>query len=160
MQMEKTSRRNTLLWILLTEGVGALAAALTREGTRQYAAWAEKPPLSPPPVVFVVVWIALYALMGVSAARIASRPPSQERGTALRLYLLQLGVNFLWSILFFNLRAYRFAFFWLVLLWALIVRMALSFRELDRIAAHLQLPYLLWVLFAGYLNYGVWMLNR
>ncbi len=145
---------------MLTESVGALAAALTREGTRQYAAWAEKPPLSPPAVVFSVVWVALYALMGLSAARIAGRPPSRERREALRLYLLQLGVNFLWSILFFNLRAWRFAFFWLVLLWALIVRMVLSFREVDRVAAYLQIPYLLWVLFAGYLNFGVWMLNR
>ena len=160
MQMETSNRGNTLLWLLLTEGVGALAAALTREGTRQYAALAEKPPLSPPSIVFVVVWILLYALMGFSAARIARCPPSRERRTALRLYLLQLGVNFLWSILFFNLRAYRFAFFWLILLWTLIVRMVLSFRELDRPAAYLQIPYLIWVLFAGYLNLGVWMMNR
>ena len=66
----------------------------------------------------------------------------------------------LWSVLFFNLETYGFAFVWLVLLWALIVAMTLRFRELDRTAANLQIPYLIWVLFAGYLNYGVWMLNK
>ena len=63
-------------------------------------------------------------------------------------------------MLFFNLETYGFAFVWLVLLWALIVAMTLRFRELDRTAANLQIPYLIWVLFAGYLNYGVWMLNK
>ena len=66
----------------------------------------------------------------------------------------------LWNVLFFNLETYGFAFVWLVLLWALIVAMTLRFRELDRTAANLQIPYLIWVLFAGYLNYGVWMLNK
>ena len=70
-----------------------------------------------------------------------------------------MGLNFLWPFLFFGLQAFSFAFFWLVLLWALLVWMTLSFRELDRPAAYLQIPYLVWVFFAGYLNFGVWMLN-
>ena len=73
---------------------------------------------------------------------------------------MQLGVNFLWPLIFFNLQAFGPAFLWLVLLWVLIVRMLLSFREIDRTAAALLLPYLLWVGFAGYLNLGVWLLNR
>lgn len=155
----KRSWKTYLFWILGTEAVGALAALLTRDAAAQYGDMLVKPPLSPPAAVFPIVWVLLYALMGVSAARVALSPPSAERRTGLRLYLIQLGVNFFWSILFFRFAAYGFAFFWLVLLWALIVRMILSFRETDLAAAWLQVPYLLWVFFAGYLNYGVWMLN-
>ena len=145
---------------MIAEAGGALAALLTREATELYGTTIVKPPLSPPAIVFPIVWTLLYALMGIGAARIYLTPPSPERQSALRLYVLQLVVNFFWSILFFNLQAFGFAFFWLVLLWALIVAMVLSFRELDATAAWLQIPYLIWVLFAGYLNYGVWMLNR
>lgn len=158
--MKQQSWKPYLLWVLITEAVGALAAVLTRQAAEIYASQLAKPPLSPPAAVFPIVWVVLYALMGVAAARIAQTPPSAARTSALRLYLLQLAFNFLWSILFFTFRAYGFSFVWLVILWALIVRMALAFRELDRPAAWLILPYLLWVLFAGYLNYGVWMLNR
>ncbi len=155
----KRSWKIYLFWILATELVGALAALLTQQAAQLYSETIVKPPLSPPGWLFPAVWTLLYALMGVSAARVWLSPPSAERRTGLRLYLIQLGFNFLWSILFFNFSAYGFAFFWLVLLWALIVRMILSFREVDAPSAWLQIPYLLWVFFAGYLNYGVWMLN-
>ena len=160
MNLMKRSWKPYLFGILLTEAVGGLAALLTREATELYGSTIRKPPLSPPAVVFPIVWTILYALMGVSAARVYRLPLSAERTGALRLYLLQLAVNFAWSILFFNCQAYGLAFFWLILLFALLVRMILAFRELDPAAAWLQLPYLLWVFFAGYLNYGVWMLNR
>ncbi|MEG0754671.1 MAG: TspO/MBR family protein, partial [Angelakisella sp.] len=68
--------------------------------------------------------------------------------------------NFFWSIFFFNLQAFGFSFLWLVLLWVLIVLMILSYRKGDKLAAWLQVPYLLWVTFAGYLNYATWLLNR
>lgn len=160
MNMTKRSGKAYLFGILLTEAVGGLAALLTQEGTRLYNLTIRKPPLSPPPSVFPIAWTILYALMGVSAARIWQLPASEKRSSALRLFGIQLAVNFFWSIWFFNLQAFSLAFFWLVLLVALIVRMILVFRELDAPAAWLQLPYLLWVFFAGYLNYGVWMLNR
>ena len=76
------------------------------------------------------------------------------------MYLAQLAFNFFWSILFFNLRSYGAALVWLATLWALIGWMILTFRRSDPAAALLQVPYLLWVSFAGYLNWGVWMLNR
>ncbi len=160
MNLIKRAWKPYLFGILLTEAVGGLAAVLTREATKLYGVTIRKPPLSPPAAVFPAVWTILYALMGVSAARIYSLSPSAERTGALRLYLLQLAVNFAWSIIFFNYQAFGLAFFWLILLFALLVRMILVFRDLDPTAARLQLPYLLWVFFAGYLNYGVWMLNR
>ena len=157
--MKKRSWKSILYGVLLTEAVGSLAALLTQEGTKLYGVTIRQPPLSPPAAVFPIVWTILYALMGVGAGRVRQLPPSRERTTALRLFAFQLGVNFFWSIWFFNLQAFALAFFWLVLLCALVVRMILSFRELDAAAAWLQLPYLLWIFFAGYLNYGVWMLN-
>ena len=156
----KRSWKPYLCGILLTEAVGGLAALLTREATALYGSTIRKPPLSPPAAVFPVAWTILYALMGVGAARIYRLPLSAERTGALRLFLIQLAVNFAWSVIFFNYQAFGLAFFWLILLFALLVRMILVFRDLDPTAAWLQLPYLLWVFFAGYLNYGVWALNR
>ena len=147
-------------WIALAEGVGVLAGFLTRDGTEYFARNVVKPPLTPPGAVFPVVWAVLYALMGIGAARISLTAPSRERTAGLRLFGVQLAFNFVWPLLFFLLRNYALSFFWLTALWGLIVWMALSFYELDRPAAWLQIPYLLWVLLAGYLNLGVWMLNR
>jgi len=156
----KQNWKTYALWIAIAEAVGALAGFLTREGTKTYAATVAKPPLSPPAIVFPIVWGILYALMGVGAARVSLTPVSALRTRGLRLFLLQLAFNFVWSILFFNLRAFGLAFVWLVILWALILLMTLTFGKVDRVAALLQIPYLVWAAFAGYLNAGVWLLNR
>lgn len=158
--MEKQNRKPYLFWILLAEGVGALSGWLTREGIKFYSAAVEQPPLSPPSAVFPVVWGILFALMGIGAARVYLSPASGARSRALLIFLIQLLANFLWSIIFFNLQAYAPAFFWLLGLWGMILLMILRFRRVDRTAALLQIPYLLWVSFAAYLNVGVWMLNR
>lgn len=148
------------LWILLTEAVGGLSGWLTREGTEVYQSTVTQPPLSPPPLVFPIVWGILYALMGIGAARIYLAPPTLGRTRALRIFLLQLIFNFFWSLIFFNLQAFGFALAWLLVLWGLILLMILLFARIDKPAALLQLPYLLWVTFALYLNAGVWWLNR
>ena len=118
-----------------------------------------QPPLSPPGWVFPVVWTVLYAFMGIGAARIFQSPPSGNRSKGLNLFIVQLVVNFFWSPVFFNLRAFGFAFVWLLLLWVLVLWMILVFRKVDRTAAKLQIPYLFWLTFAAYLNLGVWYLN-
>lgn len=155
----KRNWKTYLFWIALAEGVGALAGWLSREGTKWYQKFAEKPPLSPPGWVFPVAWGILYALMGIGAARVSLTPPSKERSLGLNLFVVQLTVNFFWSLIFFNLRAYGVALLWLCLLWVLIVGMILAFRKTDKLAAWLQIPYLLWVTFAAYLNWGVWVMN-
>ena len=147
-------------WILLAEGVGGLSGWLTRAGTKAYAQTVVQPPLSPPPSVFPWVWTVLFALMGIGAARVYAAPASNNRSRALGLFFVQLFFNFLWSIIFFNLQAYGLAFFWLLALWALIIAMIVTFSRVDKPAAWLQVPYLLWVTFAAYLNLGVWLLNR
>lgn len=146
-------------WILLAEAVGGLSGWLTRDGAKAYSQSIIQPPLSPPAMVFPIVWGILFALMGIGAARIYLAPPSRERANSLRIFLLQLAFNFFWSILFFNLQAFGAALVWLLILWGLILWMIVAFRKVDPLAAWMQIPYLLWVTFAAYLNYGVWMLN-
>ena len=158
--MKKQTVKAYLFWIIATEAVGVLAGLLTREATRVYSTTMNKPLLSPPGIVFPIVWSILYALMGVGAARVSLTTPSKTRSDSIFLYLVQLTFNFFWSILFFNLANYGVAFVWLVILWGLILWMTLLFFKIDRPAAYLQIPYLIWVLFAGYLNLGVWILNR
>ena len=158
--MKKQSRKTYAFWILLAEGVGALSGRLTREGTNVYQQTVVRPPLSPPAIVFPIVWSILFALMGIGAARVYLSPASGVRSRGLLLFFVQLAFNFFWSILFFNLQAFGFAFLWLVALWLLIAWMTVTFWQADKTAALLQIPYLLWVAFAGYLNLGVWLLNR
>lgn len=157
--MEKNQWKTYAFWILFTEGVGLLAGWLTRNGTALYRTTMNRPALSPPAIVFPIVWTLLYALMGIGAARVYLTRPSENRSDSLRLYMIQLFFNLFWSIIFFNFRAYFIAFLWLIALWVLILRMIGLFRRVDPLAAGLQIPYLVWVTFAGYLNAGVWLLN-
>ena len=158
--MNKPTGKQIVFWILLSETVGLLSGLLSREGTALYAELLQKPPLSPPGWVFPVVWTILYGLMGLSAAIIYAAPPTQARSRGLNLFIAQLIVNFFWSPIFFNARAYGFALAWLLLLWVLVLLMILQFRKVDKAAAFLQIPYLLWLTFAAYLNWGVWQVNR
>ena len=143
----------------MSEAVGALSGWLTRNGTKVFNQMVSKPPLTPPPLVFPIVWGILFLLMGIGAARVSLAAPSRARSLGLNLFVTQLVVNFFWSPVFFILQAYGFALFWLVLLMILVVVMILVFHKSDSAAAWLQIPYLLWLLFATYLNAGVWLLN-
>ena len=116
--------------------------------------------MSPPGWVFPVAWTVLYILMGLASYLVALSPASRDRRErALSIYALQLAVNFAWPVIFFKLSAYGAAFFWLLLLLALVLFTQLLFRHISSTAGKLLLPYLLWLLFALYLNLGVWLLN-
>ena len=154
--MQKPTIKSYTAWVLLTEAVGALSGWLSRNGIQAFSETAVQPPFSPPAIVFPIVWTALYGLMGISAARIAAAP---NRGKALNVFFAQLIVNFFWSPLFFSAQAYGFAFLWLLLLWVLVLIMIVRFWKIDRTAAVLQIPYLLWLTLAAVLNYAVWQLN-
>ena len=143
--------------LLIPLTVGGLSGVLNMEAMKDYAGL-DKPPLSPPGVVFPIVWGVLFLLMGISCYLVAvSRSP--KRRSALTLYGVQLAVNFVWPFLFFSLKAYLFALIWLLLLWVLVLLMILKFRRIKPAAGWLQLPYLLWLTFAAYLNLGVYLLN-
>ena len=145
--------------LALPLAVGGLSAFLVRGGMEDYRALA-LPPLSPPGWLFPTVWTVLFLLMGTASYLASvSGGPKRPVQRALRLYAMQLAVNFLWPILFFGLGRYLLSFFWLLLLWLLIIRTVFLFFRLSRPAGLLLLPYLLWVTFAGYLNLGVYLLN-
>lgn len=146
-----------LLSILIALGIGAFAGFLTRDSMKMFENLS-KPALTPPSAVFPIVWTILYLLMGIGAAIIALSGSRFSR-RALTLYGVQLAVNFLWTIFFFNLQAYWLSFFWLLLLLGLIAAMIAFFWKISKLAALLQLPYLLWVAFAGYLNLMVAIMN-
>ena len=139
--------------------VGGLSALLTGSAMRDFS-MLNQPPLSPPGWLFPVVWTLLYVLMGVGMAIVWRETSGRERRRATEAWALQLAVNFFWTILFFRLEARLLAFFWLLLLLALAVRMTVLFDRHSDLAGKLQLPYLAWLAFAGYLNFAVWLLNR
>lgn len=138
---------------------GLLSGFLSRGGMEQFATL-NKPPLSPPGILFPIVWTILYILMGVASYLVfTSEKKNQDVKDALTVYGTQLIVNFFWSIFFFRMQWYLFAFFWLVLLWVLIFYTIRLFYPISKPAAYLMIPYLLWVTFAGYLNLGIYLLN-
>ena len=114
----------------------------------------------PAPIVFPIVWSILYILMGISAAKVTLASSSRQRSVGLNLFITQLAVNFLWSPIFFRFQAFGFAFFWILLLWILVCAMILVFGSVVPAAGKLQVPYLLWLSFAAYLNFGVWFYNH
>lgn len=151
-----------LISILIALAVGGLSALLTRTGMDVYSSNTVQPPLSPPMWLFPVVWSILYILMGAGSAIVFIKrgEDTDAARSALTTYCLQLVVNFFWSIIFFNMQTYLFAFVWIILLWLLIIIMIVQFSKVSRTAALLQIPYLLWVTFAAYLTLMVWLLNR
>ena len=146
--MNKSKIKPYAVSILLTLAVGGLSGFLTSMGMDSFDALT-KPPLTPPSFLFPIVWTVLFILMGVGAARIFMTEPTAARNRALIVYVVQLAVNFFWSIIFFNLQAYAFAFFWLILLWVLILTMIYLFCKVDKPAALIQIPCAIWVTFAG-----------
>ena len=144
----------------MAEAVGALSGFLSRKGNEFYSLYVQKPSFSPPDWLFPIAWGILYALMGIGAARVEAKPESTERSRGLNLFAIQLVVNFFWSLIFFNARAYGAALLWLLFLIVLVAAMTLTFFKTDRLASYLQLPYLLWLAFAAVLNWAVWQLNR
>lgn len=117
-----------------------------------------QPVFAPPGIVFPIVWTILYILMGISSYLI-SQSDSNQKEEALVIYAIQLLVNLLWSIWFFLCKWYLFSFFWILLLIVLVVWMIIKFYQISKISSYLQIPYLLWLIFASILNLFVYLLN-
>ncbi len=155
----KIDWKKLLICLAIPLAVGGLSAWLTMDAMNAFSAL-NKPPLSPPPWVFGVVWTILYLLMGLASYFIITGNGHRaERNAALTVYGAQLAVNFFWSLIFFNWKAYLFAFVWLLLLWLLILLTLRRFAAIRPLAGWLLVPYLIWVTFAGYLNLGIYLLN-
>ena len=156
----KINYKSLLKYIAIPLITGVLAALLTRNSMSIFKTL-EKPALSPPGWLFPIVWTILYTLMGISAYLIAqSKVAPIDKAKALTIYTYQLAVNFLWSIFFFNIEWYLFSFIWIILLWILVLLMIRGFYKINKTSAYLNIPYLIWITFAAYLNLGIWWLNR
>lgn len=156
----KANIRSYIVATVIPLAVGILSALLTKENMNIYAE-VKTPPLAPPGFLFPVVWTILYILMGISSAVIWNRRENnlQAARSGLMYYIASLAFNFTWSIIFFNLRSFLVALAWLLVLLYLIVCTVVEYKKVYQVAAYLQIPYIVWVSFAGYLNAGIWWLN-
>ena len=142
---------------ILIPVLAGVVVALITSGAMKYS-MLNKPPLSPPGALFPVVWTILYILMGVSYGILKSNNQTNEEIDYI--YYLQLAINALWSIIFFVFKWRLFAFLWIILLIVAVVQMIRKFYEKNSLAGLLQIPYLIWLIFAGYLNIAIYLLNR
>ncbi len=157
--MKKIKWIDLIIFVVSAELVGALAGILAGNSFDFYKGLA-KPPLSPPGWIFPVIWTILYALMGISAYIIhASDADNDKKRNSFIIYGAQLAVNFFWTIAFFRLRSIGLSVGVILLLLVLITAMIIRFRRVSIAAAYLNIPYLLWTIFASYLNIGVFVLN-
>lgn len=153
--MKIKSKSNLIIAILIPIAVGTLSALLS--GGMSTFSVINKPALSPPGFLFPIVWTILYILMGISSYMIYESD-SPYKGRALEVYAIQLFFNFFWSIIFFGFHRYFLAFLWLIALIFFIIIMIYRFYRISPKAAYLQIPYLLWCLFAAYLNFMIYRL--
>ncbi len=151
--------KKLLICIAIPLAVGGFSALLTA-GNMKLFEEVNKPPLSPPGWLFPVVWTILYVLMGIALYLVVTTKTRENKVPALASFGVQLFFNFFWSIIFFNAQAYLFAFVWLLLLWIAIIVNICFFNRINNTSAKLLIPYLVWVTFAGYLNFGIYILNR
>lgn len=148
-----------ILLIITPLLIGITSTILTKDMMQEYGTL-NKPFLAPPTMLFPIAWTILYILMGVGAALIYSKPEySQYRSVGLTLHFVQLILNFFWSIIFFNMGQYYFAFIWLVILWLVVFSMIMNYKKISQTAFFLNVPYIVWLTFAAYLNLAVAVLN-
>lgn len=149
-----------LVAVIVCLGVGYASSFATQSSVNVWFPTLEKPFFNPPAWVFAPVWSLLYVLMGISAGIVWSQSIDLEtKKKALTLFLTQLALNAAWSILFFGLRNPLLALIEIVLLWLLIRETYVVFKQINKTASYLLLPYLAWVSFAAILNAAIWWLN-
>lgn len=157
--MKALNKKSLVKSILIPLAVGAVSGFISMGAMKDFALL-QKPPLSPPGWLFPVVWSILYVLMGISSYLVnSSDAPKEEIKRANLVYAISLFFNFFWSIIFFNLNQYFLAFIWLLVLLFLVAYTIYLYFGISKTAAYLQIPYILWLLFALYLNYGIYTLN-
>lgn len=157
--MKKIKWGTLIIAVLIPLAVGGLSSLVSGAGVTYEEMI--KPPLSPPSWLFPVVWTILFLLMGISSYLVyVSDAPKSSKSSALTVYAVQLVVNFFWPLFFFKLQAYLLALIWLILLWVLVLIMVIRFYGINKTAGLLQIPYILWLTFAAYLNFGIYLLNR
>ena len=152
----KINIRKLLISIIIPIFLGSVVGFLT-SGSNNYNDMIQ-PSFAPPGILFPIVWTILYILMGISSY-IVSESNSFDKENSLAIYVIQLIVNLLWSFLFFTFKWYLFSFLWIILLITLVIVMIKKFFNISKISAYIQIPYLLWLIFAGILNFSIYLLN-
>ncbi|HUV13439.1 MAG TPA: TspO/MBR family protein [Acidobacteriota bacterium] len=149
-----------IIAIIVPQAVGIISGLLTASGTREWYSTLTKPAFNPPAWVFGPVWTVLYLMMGV-AAFLVWKKGLEEPGVkmAMLLFLVQLGLNAVWPLLFFGIHAPGIAFAEILILWAAIGATLIAFGAQNIVAGALLVPYLAWVSFAAVLNFWLWRLN-
>lgn len=148
-----------IIFIGFCLSVGAIGSLFTTSSIPTWYATLVKPSFSPPNWIFGPIWTILYILMGISAYIIA-QTKNKLATAALKLFWIHLIVNFAWSYLFFGLRNPFYGLVCILVLWSLIVAVILRFSKINKMSAWLLSPYIMWVSFATFLNYDIWILNR
>lgn len=155
--MKKINWKRLIIIIIITFIVGSFFSFFTMNNMDTFKEL--KKPINVPGVLFPVVWSILYLLMSISCYIITTKD-DKNKDNAIIWYGIQLIINSLWSLIFFGFSAYLFSFIWIILLLAIVIIMIVKFYKIDKTAAYLNIPYVLWILFAGFLNLGIYILNR
>ena len=165
MDFFKNLKENTN-WKLLIKNlaipllVGIISGFATKSANEEFSMNAVQPSFTPPPWVFPVVWTILYILMGISAYLIeTSNYNTGKKNRALITYYISLLFNFCWSFIFFTFNQYLFAFIWLLILLALVIIYTIKYFKISTTAGVMNIPYIIWLIFAGILNFSVYLLN-
>lgn len=145
--------------LIIPLSVGAVAGMFTSQAVPNWYASLNRPSFSPPNWVFGPVWTTLYILLGTSFFLVWKENPSQQRSLAIKVFAIQMFLNFAWSFIFFYFNMIGFALLEIILLWISIAVTIFLFYKIKPIAAYLNIPYLLWVSFATILNAGYYFLN-
>lgn len=152
----KIDFKTLLFSILIPVFLGSFVGFLTASFNNYYDL--VQPSFAPPAIVFPIVWTILYTLMGISSY-IIIKSSSSDKNDALFIYGIQLVINLFWSVWFFVFRFYLLSFVWILLLIGFVVVMIKKFYDISKVSAYLQIPYLVWLVFAGILNLFIWLLN-
>ena len=155
--MKNLDIKKLLFYIITTILIGVIPSIFVFKSINVYNSL-NRPPFSPPSIVFPIVWTILYMLMGISIYIIMQSKRKLKKNAKL-IYYIQLVTNALWTPIFFEFKEYFLAFLWILMLIVFVITMILTFYKISKKAAYIQIPYLLWLLFASYLNFGVFVLN-
>lgn len=155
--MKKINWKRLIIITIITFLVGSFFSFLTMNNMSAFKEL-EKP-INVPAIIFPIVWSILYLLMSVSCY-IITESNDKNKDKAIIWYGINLVVNSLWSLIFFGFGTYLLSFIWIILLLIIVIIMMAKFYNIDKKAAYLNIPYILWIIFAGYLNFGIYLLNR
>lgn len=153
----KINLKKIIIITIITFIVGSFFSLFTMNNMETFKEL-EKP-INIPGIVFPIVWSILYLLMSISLYLILESK-SNEKVKSIIIYSAQLIINSLWSLIFFGFNNYLLSFIWIIFLFIIVVVMIINFYKTSKISAFLNIPYVLWIIFAGYLNLGIYLLNR